>query len=96
MVVFKLLDSAIHSTSASQLQLILLFLFSIIVGNLLRNRYSHQLHQFPGPFWGSVTNLYQTYLFSTGTFHERVQSLHEEYGEWMILHAQGLLLGLKQ
>ena len=86
MFVLKLIDIALQSRSISLLQLIYVSLASLIivvVGNLIRNRYHHPLHKFPGPFSGSITDFYKTYLLSTGNYHERVRSLHQVYGEWL-------------
>ena len=44
------------------------------------NRYFHPLHKFPGPFWGSITDFYNTYLFSTRKVHLKLLALHEHYG----------------
>lgn len=44
------------------------------------NRYFHPLRAFPGPFWGSVTDLYNTFLFATKESHLRQLELHEKYG----------------
>ena len=49
--------------------------------HIISNRYLHPLHNFPGPFWGSVTDLYNTYLFSTYNFHEQQLKLHKQYGQ---------------
>lgn len=60
---------------------LLLALFVILFYVVIYNRYFHPLHLFPGPLWGSVTDFYHTYLFSTRKYHEKVQILHEEYGQ---------------
>ena len=61
----------------------------VIVANAIYNRYFHPLHKFPGPFWGSVTDLYNTYLLSTRQVHVKQLRLHEQYGEYRGLHVRG-------
>lgn len=45
------------------------------------NRYFHPLHIFPGPAWGSITDVYNTYLFATSRVHLEMLKLHQEYGK---------------
>lgn len=49
--------------------------------NALFNRYLHALRDFPGPFWGSVTDFYNTCLFATSQVHLKMLKLHEKHGE---------------
>ena len=72
----KLLDSGIHHVLLAMLVLI----FCVAIYNALYNRYFHPLHRFPGPFWGSVTDLYHTYLLSTSQVHLKQLRLHQAYG----------------
>ena len=72
----KLFDSGIHHV----LSAILVLIFCVATYNALYNRYFHPLHRFPGPFWGSVTDLYHTYLLGTGQVHLKQLRLHQSYG----------------
>ena len=74
----KLLDSGIHHVLLAML--ILSFCFATY--NALYNRYFHPLHRFPGPFWGSVTDLYHTYLLGTSQVHLKQLGLHQAYGSY--------------
>lgn len=60
---------------------VLLAIFAVVILALIchaiYNRYYHPLHKFPGPFWGSVTDLYNTYLFGTRQVHIEQLRLHE-------------------
>lgn len=58
----------------------LILIFCVATYNALYNRYFHPLHRFPGPFWGSVTDLYHTYLLSTSRVHLKQLKLHQAYG----------------
>ena len=44
------------------------------------NRYFHPLRHFPGPFWGSIKDIYNTYLFGTSRNHPKVLHVHKKYG----------------
>ena len=62
---------------------ILVFLSLCAFGLILRilyNLFIHPLAKFPGPFWGSVTDFYKTYLVGTKRFHLELLALHEQYG----------------
>lgn len=59
-----------------------LLLLLALICHAIYNRYFHPLHKFPGPFWGSVTDLYNTYLFSTRQVHVELLHLHQRYG-WL-------------
>lgn len=48
---------------------------------LLLRRYWSPLSKFPGPFWGSVTNLYAVYAYFTGKQHLIQYELHKKYGQ---------------
>ena len=88
MVALELVELAIQSSSASPLRFIvsqLALSIVVLIANAIRNRYYHPLHRFPGPFWGSITDFYKTYLFSTQIYHEKVYSLHEKYGKFLQL-----------
>ena len=54
----------------------------------IHNRYFHPLHSFPGPFWGSVTDLYNTYLFGTRQVHLEQLRLHQQYGQHPGFHVR--------
>ena len=74
----KLLDSGIYHV----LLAMLVFIACVATYNALYNRYFHPLHRFPGPFWGSVTDLYHTYLLSTSQVHLKQLRLHQAYGSY--------------
>ena len=61
-----------------------LFFFSLctflLILRILYNLSIHPLAKFPGPFWGSVTDFYKTYLVGTKRFHLELLALHEQYG----------------
>lgn len=56
-------------------------IFVTIVGNGIKNRYFHPLSKIPGPFWGSITNLYCSLLFLTGESHTIEYACHKRYGK---------------
>lgn len=74
--VFSLLDLGFEHAFISTLMLSML----VIGYKYTYALYFHPLCKFPGPFWGSVTDFYKTYLFSTREFHIRLLSLHRNYG----------------
>ena len=51
-----------------------------VIGSLLYKRYLHPLRKFPGPFLASVTDAYNTWLFSTRQSDVKLLHLHEKYG----------------
>lgn len=51
-----------------------------VLYNVIYNRYFHCLSRFPGPFWGSITDFHNTYLFSTRRVHLELLALHCRYG----------------
>lgn len=57
-----------------------LLLFALLKG--LYNRYLHPLRQFPGPFWGSVTDFYKLYVVSKMDAHTRGLEMHKRYGQY--------------
>ena len=59
-------------------------LTTILAFILLRgfyNRYLHPLRDFPGPFWGSLTDFYKLFIISRMDAHTRGLKLHEKYGQ---------------
>lgn len=59
-------------------------LTTILAVILLRgfyNRYLHPLRNFPGPFWGSVTDFYKLFIVSKMDAHTRGLELHKKYGQ---------------
>ncbi|RPA85284.1 putative cytochrome P450 monooxygenase [Ascobolus immersus RN42] len=56
---------------------ILIFLFAT---RIIYLRYFHPLAKFPGPFWGSITDLYSCYIYLTKEQHLRELELHKKYG----------------
>ena len=74
---------------------LLFFLLFILVCNGIYNRYFHPLRQFPGPFWGSVTDFYKIYLIATKHISTYEMELHHKYGRNYIAtisHGQRTLL----
>lgn len=68
----------------------LILIFCVATYNALYNRYFHPLHRFPGPFWGSVTDLYHTYLLSTSRVHLKQLKLHQAYGSYKGSHGEAI------
>lgn len=59
-------------------------LTTILAFILLRgfyNRYLHPLRDFPGPFWGSVTDFHKLFIVSRMDAHTRGLKLHQKYGQ---------------
>lgn len=56
------------------------FGFFVLCLIALRRRYIHPLSNFPGPFWASITSLYQCWIFLTGNGHLVHRELHKKYG----------------
>lgn len=59
------------------------FVLSVLFVIALRRRYVHPLSKFPGPFWASVTGLYQCLAFVAGQEHLLHRKLHKTYGTWL-------------
>lgn len=63
-------------------------LFSLICVHLsytiISKRWFSPLSKFPGPFWGSITDLYSVYVKMTGTPHLVHYELHKKYGKHSI------------
>lgn len=58
-----------------------LALVSYLLLGAIYNRYFHPLSQFPGPFWGSITNFHQAFkLLRVGSEPAIVADLHRRYG----------------
>ena len=60
---------------------IMSFLVPIFLGLVTKgiyNRYCHPLSKFPGPFWGSCTDLYLVFII--GSIPTYGYELHEKYG----------------
>lgn len=72
----KLAEFNLYQAFVTVLGLFILALLS----HATYNRYFHPLRQFPGPFWGSVTDIYNTYLFGTRQVHLEQLKLHAKYG----------------
>lgn len=55
---------------------------ALLVGYLVKQRYRHQLNQYPGPFLASFTDLWRThYLWRTRAIHELCIDLHKRHGD---------------
>lgn len=48
---------------------------------LIYNRYFHPLRKFPGPFWGSLMDVYHTYLMWRKSSHTEQLALHKKHGQ---------------
>lgn len=57
----------------------LLFIAFVFKG--VYNRYLNPLRRFPGPFWGSVTDLYKLYILYSSDLTSSFLALHKTYGE---------------
>ena len=82
----EVLEFGLHHTCLS-------IIFPLLVALTCRavyNRYFHPLHKFPGPFWGSLTDLYHTYLFSTRQAHVKLLHIHKKHG-WLGHFPQGVI-----
>ena len=44
------------------------------------NRYFHPLRNFPGPFWGSISDFYKLWILHTKQAHTLGLKYHERYG----------------
>lgn len=59
-----------------------LLLVTVLTYRAIYNRYFNPVHKFHGPFWGSVTDFYNTYFFSTRRAHVKNLHLHQKHG-WL-------------
>ena len=59
---------------------ILGFMYLALVSHVVQNRYFHPLSKFPGPFWGSITNLYCSLMILTGESQRMEFDFHKKYG----------------
>jgi len=57
-------------------------LFGILVLQIIYNRYFHPLRNFPGPFWGSVTDFYKLFVVAKMDAHTRGVEMHKKYGDY--------------
>ena len=70
-----------HWTSTQCLILLSITFVFVFVFLGLYNRYLHPIHTIPGPFWGSVTDLYKfVALFSQDVTQFSIE-LHKKYGQ---------------
>ncbi|KAA8900649.1 cytochrome P450 [Sphaerosporella brunnea] len=51
-----------------------------VVGTIIHRRWLHPLAKFPGPFWGSITNLYSVQVNWSGKQYLIHHELHKKYG----------------
>ncbi|KAF8427288.1 putative cytochrome P450 monooxygenase [Tirmania nivea] len=70
---------------------ILGFMYLALVSHVVKNRYFHPLSNFPGPFWGSITNLYCSLMILTGESQKTEFDFHKKYGP-VVRIAPNLLL----
>lgn len=68
----------VNPASISMLPVLLAFFWLGL--HVTYNRYFHPLRHFPGPFWGSITDIYNTYLFGTSRNHLKMLHVHKRYG----------------
>ena len=59
---------------------ILSTMYLALVSHVVKNRYFHPLSKFPGPFWGSITNLYCSLMILTGESQKTEFDFHKKYG----------------
>ena len=69
-----------YSISASLIILLLLSCSVIFVLFGVYNRYFHALRHIPGPFWGSVTDLYKFCALLSQDVSQFSLELHQKYG----------------
>lgn len=56
---------------------------------IISRRWFSPLSEFPGPFWGSITDLYSAYINLSGKLHLIQYDLHKKYGEYSIHIGRG-------
>ena len=76
------LSLASEQTLPSFSTFLVLFTVATLVSHLIYNRYFHSLRHFPGPFWGSLTDAFHTYLMWRKTSHTEQLAFHEKYGSY--------------
>ena len=67
-----------QSMTLSSLLRVLSLASSIVITRGIYNRYFHPLSKFPGPIWGSITDLYLAYMISSVPVCGL--ELHKKYG----------------
>lgn len=61
----------------------LLSLFLIhLCYTIISRRWFSPLSKFPGPFWGSITDLYSAYINLSGKLYLVQYDLHKKYGQY--------------
>lgn len=81
----------VHFLMALHFTLSHCFLFAVLLcvgAVMLRgiyNRYFHPLRNFPGPFWGGVTDFYKLYIFASTHIPSATMELHQKYGPYTML-----------
>lgn len=68
-------------------------LLSSLAAWLLSLRFGHGLHQFPGPFLASFTNLWRVWHALVTSGDEPMVKLHQEYGDIVRLGPTALSFG---
>lgn len=51
---------------------------------IISRRWFSPLSKFPGPFWGSITDLYSAYINFSGKLYLVQYDLHRKYGKYPI------------
>ncbi|KAF2490392.1 benzoate 4-monooxygenase cytochrome P450, partial [Lophium mytilinum] len=78
----KSLTMAATSTSfVFILSLAIAFSFLTVLGICAYRLWFHPLSKYPGPFWGSITNLHAAYHSWKGDLHLDMWRCHEKYGD---------------
>ena len=72
---------------------IFLILLAGLVAWLLYLRFGHRLHQFPGPFLASFTNLWRVWHALVTSGDEPMVNLYQEYGDIVRLGLSALSFG---
>lgn len=63
------------------LLLVIYLLLIVVICNAVYNLYLHPLSQFPGPFFGRMTDFHHTFLLATRKASQKQWDLHQRYGK---------------
>lgn len=53
----------------------------LMITYAIYQRLLHPLRRFPGPFWASITDLWQVYMLRQGNYPQMLCKLHQRYGQ---------------
>lgn len=76
-------SSGLPESSFSVLSLVVIVSLLGTVAYVIYQRYFHPLAAFPGPFWASLTDLWQVHQFLTLKQPYHLTELHERYGPFV-------------